>query len=234
MIVDMRQLEDMDPASGVSLDDDTQSLLKEVNTAVPEANEQRPDAGLSDTPQAIKQAIAADKEKPVRCESPGVWYLPVRTGNMRITAIFGHYDKESPYFKSLQQVGGLTENAEGVFHPGIDFGTGMNAPAYAVADSVVVSTDYSDQYGRHVILNVGSAGNRQVLYGHLSDIFVVPGQSLKCGQVIGITGNTGKATSGPHLHFEVRVNGQPINPAKILQSSRNAILPAWEHAGAVK
>ena len=231
MVLDLRQLENIDPASGISLDQDTQSLLKDVNDTSAELGEQRPDAGLADAPDNIKQAAAADKDKPVRCETPGVWYLPVRTSNMRITAIFGNYDKESPYFKSLQQVGGLTENAQGVFHPGIDLGTGMNAPAYAVADATVEKTDYSDQYGKHVILNVG---NRQVLYGHLSDVFVVSGQALKCGQVIGITGDTGKSTTGPHLHFEVRVKGAPINPAKLLQISRNAILPSWERSTIAK
>jgi len=242
VVLDMQEFIGIDPASGVSMDADTQSLLKEFNN--PAANSaadadlenltesQVNNTALQNAPNEVKQAAAADVEKPSQCESNGIWHLPVRPQNARISAIFGQYSTDSPYYQSLKQVGGITENAEGVFHPGIDFGTGLNAPVYAVADGVIGKTDFSDQYGNHVILNVGNGSNKQVLYGHLSDIFVAAGQPIKCGQIIGITGNTGKATTGPHLHFEVRVKGQAVNPAKIVQISKAARLPSWERGTA--
>lgn len=233
VVLDMQEFTGIDPASGVSVDADTQTLLKEFNDPANNSDTEsltnnQANMVPQNAPDEVKQAAAADVEKPSQCESNGVWHLPVRPQNARISAIFGQYSNDSPYYQSLKQVGGITENAQGVFHPGIDFGTGLNAPVYAVADSVVVSTDFSDQYGNHVILSVGNGSNKQVLYGHLSDIFVAKGQPIKCGQIIGITGNTGKATTGPHLHFEVRVKGQPINPAKIVQLSKAARLPSWE------
>ena len=238
VVLDMQEFTGIDPASGVSIDADTQSLLKEFNDPAAKGDDMENltsnQASMvpQNAPDEVKQAAAADVEKPSQCESSGIWHLPVRPQNARISAIFGQYAKDSPYFQSLKQVGGITENAEGVFHPGIDFGTGLNAPVYAVADGMIASTNFSDQYGNHVILNLGNGSNKQVLYGHLSDIFVAAGQPIKCGQIIGITGNTGKATTGPHLHFEVRVKGQPVNPAKIVQVSKAARLPSWERGTA--
>jgi murein DD-endopeptidase MepM/ murein hydrolase activator NlpD len=96
-------------------------------------------------------------------------------------------------------------------HTGIDFAAPIGTPIHAVADGRVLWATWRGGYGRCIILlhNAGVA----TLYGHCSDILVYPGQVVRAGQPIGATGNTGLST-GPHLHFEIRVNGLPVNPIR--------------------
>ncbi|PKL72328.1 hypothetical protein CVV26_02070 [Candidatus Kuenenbacteria bacterium HGW-Kuenenbacteria-1] len=101
-------------------------------------------------------------------------------------------------------------------HPGIDIG-GKNhsSPIYASADGVVASAIYSNRgYGRHIIINNGN--NTTTLYGHMSEFYVKRGERVEKGQVIGLLGSTGRST-GPHLHFEIKINGQKINPLKYIR-----------------
>lgn len=101
-------------------------------------------------------------------------------------------------------------------HTGTDIsGSGINGkPIYAAADGVVTVAKYNaGGYGNYVIINHGKAsdGNYyQTLYAHQTRYIVSVGQTVKKGQQIGLVGSTG-ASTGPHLHFEVRVNGNPVN-----------------------
>ena len=97
------------------------------------------------------------------------------------------------------------------FHAGIDFGVGCGTPIKAAGNGTVIFAggNTSDGYGLHVIINHG--GGLVTLYGHQSAIAVGEGQAVTAGQVIGYVGSTGKST-GCHLHFEVRQNGNPVNP----------------------
>lgn len=94
-------------------------------------------------------------------------------------------------------------------HNGVDFGGKSGDPIRAAADGVVISATYMSGYGNCVILDHG--GGVSTLYAHASRLNVREGQSVKQGQTIAAIGATGLAT-GPHLHFEVRVNGKPVNP----------------------
>lgn len=94
-------------------------------------------------------------------------------------------------------------------HNGVDFGGKSGDPIRAAADGVVISATYMSGYGNCVILDHG--GGVSTLYAHASKLNVREGQSVKQGQTIAAIGATGLAT-GPHLHFEVRVNGKPVNP----------------------
>jgi len=97
------------------------------------------------------------------------------------------------------------------FHAGIDFGVGCGTPIKAAGNGTVIfagGTRY-DGYGLHVIINHG--GGLVTLYGHQDPYAVSQGQVVTAGQVIGYVGSTGKST-GCHLHFEVRQNGNPVNP----------------------
>ena len=94
-------------------------------------------------------------------------------------------------------------------HTGIDFGAAEGTPIHAAADGVVVSAGPQGGYGNATIIDHGNS--LATLYGHQSRMAVSAGQSVKRGQVIGYVGHTGYAT-GPHLHFEVRVDGTPVDP----------------------
>ncbi len=87
------------------------------------------------------------------------------------------------------------------FHAGTDLGAPMGTPVLAAAKGLVESADWQGGYGLAVVINHDSA--QQSLYGHMSEIFVQPGQQVEAGTVIGRVGSTGNST-GPHLHFEVR------------------------------
>lgn len=95
------------------------------------------------------------------------------------------------------------------FHAGIDIGAAAGTPVIAAASGEVVQAGYMGAYGYAVIIYHG--GGFSTVYGHLSQFAVSTGQKVKRNQVIGNVGSTGYAT-GPHLHFEVRINGALQNP----------------------
>ncbi|MBX6377890.1 MAG: M23 family metallopeptidase, partial [Clostridia bacterium] len=94
-------------------------------------------------------------------------------------------------------------------HPGNDYGAPQGTPVYAAESGVVLYAGWQSGYGNTVI--VGHGKGISTLYAHLSAILVASDQRVERGQAIGRVGMTGLAT-GPHLHFEVRVNGTPVNP----------------------
>ena len=98
-------------------------------------------------------------------------------------------------------------------HTGVDFGAPMGTPIHAAADGTVVFAGPRGGYGNCTIIDHGNS--LATLYGHQSVIGVTVGQKVTKGQVIGKVGSTGMST-GPHLHFEVRVNGTPVNPMTYL------------------
>lgn len=94
-------------------------------------------------------------------------------------------------------------------HAGIDVGAASGTPIYAAADGIVIESGWTGGYGKAVIIDHG--GGIATLYGHSSQLYVAPGQSVRRGQLIAAIGTTGFST-GPHLHFEVRLNGTPVDP----------------------
>jgi murein DD-endopeptidase MepM/ murein hydrolase activator NlpD len=98
-------------------------------------------------------------------------------------------------------------------HPGIDIGVGSGTPIHAAGSGVVAIAGPAGGYGNYTCINHG--GGISTCYGHQSSIQVSVGEHVSQGQVIGLTGCTGLCF-GPHLHFEVRVNGSPVNPLNYL------------------
>ncbi len=98
-------------------------------------------------------------------------------------------------------------------HTGIDFGAGFGTPIRAAAAGRVVSAGAMSGSGNVVVIDHG--GGRGTLYAHQSGVAVAAGTQVQAGQVIGYVGATGYAT-GPHLHFEVRINGTPVDPMAYL------------------
>lgn len=97
------------------------------------------------------------------------------------------------------------------FHQGVDFGVAAGTPVGAPQVGVVESVGFSPSLGKYVILDHG--GGTKTRYGHLSSIDVAKGDSLAQGQSLGRVGSTGRST-GPHLHYEVFVNGKRVDPTK--------------------
>ncbi len=98
-------------------------------------------------------------------------------------------------------------------HAGGDLGAPSGTPIYAPADGVVVSAGARGGYGNATVIDHGFS--LTTLYGHQSRIDVAPGQSVKRGDPIGLVGSTGLST-GPHLHFETRIKGMPIDPEAVV------------------
>ncbi|MGA2167478.1 MAG: M23 family metallopeptidase [Terracidiphilus sp.] len=128
-------------------------------------------------------------------DAPSIW--PIEG---RVTSSFG--EREDPF------------NGEGTFHSGVDIGASYGAPVRATADGEVSAASMGAGYGREVVLDHGH--DVMTVYGHLSAVAVLPGQHVIRGQVIGYVGQSGRST-GPHLHYEVRVHSVPVNPHKYLR-----------------
>ncbi len=130
-------------------------------------------------------------------DAPSLW--PVEG---RVASSFG--EREDPL------------NGEGAFHSGIDIDAPYGTPVRAAADGEVTAATVEAGYGREIVLDHGHGVT--TLYGHLSGFAVVPGDHVVRGQVIGYVGQSGR-TTGPHLHYEVRLRSVPVNPHKYLRTT---------------
>jgi murein DD-endopeptidase MepM/ murein hydrolase activator NlpD len=102
---------------------------------------------------------------------------------------------------------------EASMHTGMDFRGTVGDPIHATATGKVVKAGWEGGYGQMVEIDHGEGLSTR--YGHLSEIDVSVGQTVKAGQVVGRLGSTGRST-GPHLHYETRINGEAVNPEKFL------------------
>jgi murein DD-endopeptidase MepM/ murein hydrolase activator NlpD len=105
-------------------------------------------------------------------------------------------------------------NGEGAFHSGVDISSYVGSTVIAPADGVVTFSDFMGGYGRAVVVDHGHGITTR--YGHLSSYAVIAGQHIQRGDTIGYVGLSGRST-GPHLHYEVRINDVPVNPYKYLR-----------------
>ncbi len=155
---------------------------------------------------ALKQEIQAREERlagmrddlTVRNErvaaTPSIW-----PANGDVTSRFG--GRQSPFGYGSD------------WHPGIDIANSSGSPIVATADGVVTSAGWNGGYGLFVEIEHGNGIS--TAYGHSSQLAVQAGQTVKKGDVIAYMGSTG-ASTGPHVHYEVRVNGRQVNPADFL------------------
>lgn len=116
-------------------------------------------------------------------------------GDARLTSRFG--------MRTHPVLGGRRE------HHGIDLAAPTGTPVYATADGTVSMAKFFGSYGNYVQIEHG--GDMQTRYAHLAQIAVPDGVRVTKGQLIGYVGSTGRST-GPHLHYEVRIAGAPVNP----------------------
>ncbi len=119
-------------------------------------------------------------------------------------------------------------NGRRALHTGLDYPAPLGTPIVAAAGGVVVSTDPHPEYGQLLVIDHGNGLSTR--YAHASRILVAPGDIVRREQLVAEVGNTGRST-GPHLHFEVLVDGVPQNPSRFL--ARRADAPAAARAAGV-
>lgn len=154
---------------------------------------------LGDAPfQELKKQTAA-----YTGETSGSWAKPLSGANVRVTSPFGYRS---------QPTAGASTN-----HKGMDIGAPYDTPVKASANGIVKFTGSKGGYGNAIEIDNGTINEKRVssLYGHLNRYIVAMGTQVSQGQTIGYVGSTGYST-GPHLHFEVRENGTPVNPVKYI------------------
>lgn len=125
----------------------------------------------------------------------------------------GVYLATVPVYGTITSRFGAIENVRSGAHTGLDIGAGNGTPILAAADGVVKHASPMGTYGNLVI--VEHENGVETYYAHCSKILVKVGQRVSSGQNIALVGSTGNST-GNHLHFEVRINGKPVNPQKYL------------------
>lgn len=154
----------------------------------------------------IQQAIIASGEYNIQYTG-GKMIWPVAKGGTYITSPYG--SREHPVYGVVK------------YHSGIDIGNaGYGAPVVAAADGIVILASENGGYGQCVMINHGDGV--VTLYGHGQAILTKVGAQVKQGDLIMEVGSTGVST-GPHLHFEVRVNGSTVNPLTYLNADENTI-----------
>jgi len=104
-------------------------------------------------------------------------------------------------------------SGEGEFHTGVDISAPAGTPVQATAGGLVIHSEWSGGYGRLVVIDHG--GGVQTYYAHLSRFLVQTGEEVRRGETVGLVGSTGRVTA-PHLHYEVRLGGAPVNPYRYL------------------
>ena len=119
----------------------------------------------------------------------------------RITSGFGN--RKNPFGKGTE------------FHSGLDIANSSGTKVKAAGSGVVTFAAYNGGYGRVIIINHGYG--YQSVYAHNRKLLVRVGEEIEKGQIIAEMGSTGRST-GPHLHFEVRLNGKSINPKNVLDN----------------
>ena len=152
------------------------------------------------TPVAIKKPILSPTKRPVTSITPGVVPPP--------SVAVGTYIWPTGA-KIVTQYYGLR-------HTGMDIAGPQGLPNYAVRDGIVIKSQdgYNGGYGKYIIVDHG--GGITTWYAHNYKLLVSVGEHVTQGQVIGLLGNTGRST-GPHIHFEVRVNGKHTNPLQYIR-----------------
>ena len=135
-----------------------------------------------------------ESQKSMLASTPSIW--PIKGW---VSSSFG------------QRVSPFTGEKE--FHRGLDVCNRKEAPIVAPADGVVSSVEWDDGYGKTMTIN--HSYGMATKYAHLEKALVKKGQAIKRGQEIALIGNTGRST-GPHLHYEIHLNGVPVNPTRFI------------------
>jgi murein DD-endopeptidase MepM/ murein hydrolase activator NlpD len=150
--------------------------------------------------------------------------IAISSGGLRLMPAMSFAD--SSYTPSIWPVlGHITDSfgerldpfsGEGAFHTGVDVASDYGAPVHSTADGIITIAENHAGYGRLVVIDHGFGIT--TWYAHLSSFSAVPGARVKRGEVVGYTGISGRST-GPHVHYEVRMNNAPINPWRYMRAT---------------
>jgi murein DD-endopeptidase MepM/ murein hydrolase activator NlpD len=190
---------------------------------LPRAVQQQAMGGLS--PEAARLALAGPSVGP---DAMGVMRQLLTALETRLQTARPRMERRAALARSTPSIwpalGPLTSSygyrrdpftLAAALHPGLDVDVDSGTPVHATADGVVVDARYHDEYGNFVTVSHGFG--IETRYAHLSRISVRPGTSLSRGQVVGQAGSTGRST-GAHVHYEVWIDGRPVNPLRYLVS----------------
>ncbi|TDR85525.1 M23 family metallopeptidase [Enterovirga rhinocerotis] len=165
----------------------------------------------------LPQAFDAAGLRPIAADAEGSVGELERLGSVARSLPLGR-----PMFGPLEQTSSFGArldpfNRAAAMHTGVDFRAEAGAPVRSTAAGRVTVADYSGGYGNMV--EVEHEGGVSTRYAHLSAITVAPGQRVDLGQIVGRAGSTGRST-GTHLHYETRIDGEPVNPARFFEAGR--------------
>jgi murein DD-endopeptidase MepM/ murein hydrolase activator NlpD len=151
-------------------------------------------------------AATTMRSVPVRASLPGT-LNPYETG----ASVPSHWPLDVPGFVTRGQVrAGVPDES----HPGIDIAVPVGTPVRAAGGGTVTAAGYDADYGFFVLLQ--HPAGYETMYGHTSRLLAAEGEQVQAGQVIGLSGNTGRSTA-PHLHFEIRHEGKSIDPLELVK-----------------
>lgn len=205
------------------------ALLK-YNIEARKRNLERSVASINSQQDYIKKAIAKNESMIHKLKTDRVAYQKAERELAKQSASIGSYINKTAKDSAVQVASGFIKPIQGritspfgwrthpifnsrSFHSGVDIGGPNLGPIKASNSGKVIYSGWYGGYGKVVILEHGIVNGKPIttLYAHMNSIAVSKGQSVHKGQTLGYEGTTGYST-GPHCHFEVRVNGQPNNP----------------------
>lgn len=158
--------------------------------------------------QIDKQVAALEAQQRAAAEAAkknGTSYTPTNGTGQFTWPVPASHTISSPFGYRTHPILGISR-----FHSGIDISASSGTPIVAADSGTVLTAAYSSSYGNYVVISHGAGTS--TLYGHMSKLGCSAGQTVSKGQTIGYVGSTGLST-GPHCHFEVRINGSLVNPA---------------------
>jgi murein DD-endopeptidase MepM/ murein hydrolase activator NlpD len=172
--------------------------------------EEAPEQAESDTQASVTALLQATQEREASVDEILKYVQTRRTlldSRPRGWPVHGWIT--SPYGKRVDPVSGRAG-----FHTGVDIANDTGTPVHCTADGRVAFAGWEGGYGKLVIVSHGNGF--QTFYGHLSEIKTSAGAEVQLGDVVGLMGATGN-TTGPHVHYEIRLYGAPVNPIKYMQ-----------------
>ena len=180
-------------------------------------------AGLSDT---VRLGLGG----PAPESAPAAWHDQTSLLDTRLSMLEKQFSRRSALIAAtptVWPVHGAVSSGYGLrtdpfsggtgVHEGIDISTSRGEPVLATADGTVLASGWAGEFGRAI--EILHSDRYVTLYGHLQETLVSEGQQIRRGDRVGLVGSTGRSTA-PHLHYEVRVDGRPVNPLEYILETR--------------